>query len=241
VPRPRVYVGNLDPLVTEQEIMQIFNSFGVVAGIDLPREGIPPQSRGFCFVEFVDQRMADLAIASLQDFMLAGRKLRVGRPTSQKRAASAGVLPAQLSTPSPGAGASGLGAGTADISSATSAPKAPAMQSLEAYRRANGCNAGPSQVRILLLENLVPPGEVDEDLADEVKEECGRFGAVAEVKVHEVVKDRRVRAFVKFKDLEAGGRAMAALHGRFFGGRQVRAMPYNEELFATGELEMAGG
>jgi len=125
-----VYVGNLDPMVTEQEIMQIFNSFGTVAGIDLPREGIPPVSRGFCFVEYMDQRMADLAIASLQDFMLAGRKLRVGRPTSQKRAASTGVLPAQVSTASSGPGVSGHALGGVGFPAPTSGPRAPTMQTL---------------------------------------------------------------------------------------------------------------
>mmetsp|Transcript_49581 Transcript_49581/g.114920 ORF Transcript_49581/g.114920 Transcript_49581/m.114920 type:complete len:466 (-) Transcript_49581:79-1476(-) len=80
----RVYVGNLDPFLGEQEIMQIFSAFGTVVSIDMPKEGSPPRSRGYCFVEYLDLTMADKAIASLQDFVLGGQKLKVGRSTKKR-------------------------------------------------------------------------------------------------------------------------------------------------------------
>jgi len=80
----QVYVGNLDPFIGEQEIMQIFSAFGTVISIDMPKEGSPPRSRGYCFVEYLDLAMADKAIASLQDFTLGGQKLKVGRSTKKR-------------------------------------------------------------------------------------------------------------------------------------------------------------
>lgn len=270
-PRPRVYVGNLDPWVSEQEIMQIFSSFGIVAGIDMPREGNPPQSKGFCFVEFLEQKMADQAIGTLQDFMLGGRQLRVGRPTSQKRTTSSGAVPVApvplaalaglgaLGGGSPGATSSSPGAPQVPSSvpgaspkplatpaSATTAaaatsgktPEAMSSAQLQAWREKNGCKAA-ERIKVLLLENLVAPGDADADLADEVREECGNFGTVEKVVVHEVGKRRVVRVFVRFVDPLAGGKARLTMNGRWFGGRQVKATSYGEESFAAKRYEEA--
>lgn len=207
VPRPRVYVGNLDACVGEQEILMIFSEFGTVTGIDMPREGLPPQPKGFCFVEYAEQRMADRAIGALGDFVLGGRRLRVGQPAAQRR------------TPAPP-----LSAGAPPLSSAPlplAQAEAPARQGLE----------------VLLLENLVAPGEADEDLPEEVREECGRFGAVRDVRVREVGAARHVRVFVRFEDAAGGARAAAAMHGRWFGKRRVRARAYDREAFAAGDLD----
>merc|ERR1711988_176100 len=66
----------------EGEMKQIFSNFGTVIAVDLPREGEPLKSKGFCYIEFSTKSEADLAIASMQDFFIAGRKLRVSRPTN---------------------------------------------------------------------------------------------------------------------------------------------------------------
>lgn len=84
----QVYVGNLDPFIGEQEILQIFSAFGTVVSVDMPKEGNPPRSRGYCFVEYLDLAMADKAIASLQDFTLGGKKLKVGVGRSTKKRTS---------------------------------------------------------------------------------------------------------------------------------------------------------
>merc|ERR1712060_468630 len=82
--------------------------------------------------------------------------------------------------------------------------------------------------KILCLENMVGPGEADEDLADEVKEECEGFGKVVGVKVHEIGREKSVRVIVSFTASDAVAKAVKALHGRWFGGRQVKAKPHVE-------------
>lgn len=241
--RPRIYVGSLDYSISEREVMQMFSTFGKVISIDMPREGTPPRSKGFCFVEFAEQKAAELALACMKDFVLGSRKIRVGRPTAQNnpsarlvpvgRAPTAGV-PAAM--PVPGQHQSGM-----ENMAIASAP----MPSPASTLSSGGPTAhvstvsGPTQSsRVLVLENLVGPGEVDEDLESEVLEECRRFGAVERVLVHEGGKPPRVRVFVRFNASEALNSAIAALHGRWFGGRQTSAVPYFEEAFARGDLEL---
>lgn len=90
-----------------------------------------------------------------------------------------------------------------------------------------------SPSKVVLLRNMVGPGEVDEDLEPEVKDECNtKYGDVIRVLIHEVmdvVPEEAVRIFVEFKRIESAIKAVVDLNGRFFGGRQVRAGFYSCE------------
>ena len=80
---------------------------------------------------------------------------------------------------------------------------------------------------------MVGPGEVDEDLEPEVKDECNtKYGDVARVIIHEVREapaEEAVRIFVEFKRIESAIKAVVDLNGRFFGGRNVKAGFYSVE------------
>ncbi|XP_011701762.1 PREDICTED: splicing factor 45 isoform X2 [Wasmannia auropunctata] len=87
--------------------------------------------------------------------------------------------------------------------------------------------------KVVLLRNMVGPGEVDDDLEPEVKDECNtKYGDVARVIIHEVMEappEEAVRIFVEFKRIESAIKAVVDLNGRFFGGRQVKAGFYSSE------------
>lgn len=58
------------------------------------------------------------------------------------------------------------------------------------------------------LQNMVGPGEVDEDLEPETKEECGKYGDVVKCVIFEipggnVCEEESVRIFIEFKRLES--------------------------------------
>lgn len=80
---------------------------------------------------------------------------------------------------------------------------------------------------------MVGPGEVDDDLEPEVKDECNtKYGDVARVIIHEVIEaapEEAVRIFVEFKRIESAIKAVVDLNGRFFGGRQVKAGFYSSQ------------
>ena len=40
--------------------------------------------------------------------------------------------------------------------------------------------------RVLLMKNMVGPGEVDDELVGEIGEECSKYGEVAHVSLYEV-------------------------------------------------------
>ncbi|XP_043275989.1 splicing factor 45 [Venturia canescens] len=90
-----------------------------------------------------------------------------------------------------------------------------------------------SPSKVVLLRNMVGPGEVDDDLEPEVKDECNtKYGDVARVIIHEVIDapaEEAVRIFVEFKRIESAIKAVVDLNGRFFGGRQVKAGFYSSE------------
>ncbi|KAK3000814.1 hypothetical protein RJ639_021740 [Escallonia herrerae] len=88
---------------------------------------------------------------------------------------------------------------------------------------------------------LVGPGEVDDDLENEVAMECAKYGTVTRVLIFEITEpdfpaDEAVRIFVQFERGAEATKALVDLEGRFFGGRVVRATFYEEERFNKNEL-----
>ncbi len=84
----------------------------------------------------------------------------------------------------------------------------------------------PTPTSYALLK--VGPGEVDEELEDEIGLECSKFGNVQSVMIFEVTEpgfpaEQSVRIFVEFDREEGATKAVVDLGGRFFGGRTVQA------------------
>ncbi|KAI0807560.1 hypothetical protein C8Q74DRAFT_1228058 [Fomes fomentarius] len=78
-----IYVKNLDPEVTQEEFVDLFEQFGKVtsAVVQIDDEG---KSRGFGFVNFETHEEAQKAVEALHDLEHHGRKLFVAR--AQKKA-----------------------------------------------------------------------------------------------------------------------------------------------------------
>ncbi|KAI8079557.1 uncharacterized protein B0P05DRAFT_541076 [Gilbertella persicaria] len=94
---------------------------------------------------------------------------------------------------------------------------------------------------VVLLTNMVGPGQVDDMLQQETAEECSKYGKVERCLIFEVPKgqtvdERAVRIFVKFMGIESAKRAVQDLNGRFFGGRVVSATFFDTSRFERLEL-----
>lgn len=106
---------------------------------------------------------------------------------------------------------------------------------LDAHKRGTKIYGKPTKV--VLLRNMVAPGQVDSTLEDEVGEECtSKYGTVVGVVIFEVTTPQfpaelAVRIFVAFERQESAIKAAIDLGGRFFGGRLVQATFYDEERF----------
>uniref|UniRef100_A0A6B2L9G7 G-patch domain-containing protein n=1 Tax=Arcella intermedia TaxID=1963864 RepID=A0A6B2L9G7_9EUKA len=89
---------------------------------------------------------------------------------------------------------------------------------------------------VIVLRNMVGPGEVDDMLCGETTRECMKYGQVLACEVWEdptgqLPSNEAVRLFVKFDKQEQALQALADLDGRFFGGRNVKADFYLREKF----------
>mmetsp|Transcript_19856 Transcript_19856/g.76079 ORF Transcript_19856/g.76079 Transcript_19856/m.76079 type:complete len:639 (+) Transcript_19856:65-1981(+) len=83
-----------------------------------------------------------------------------------------------------------------------------------------------NECKTVCLRNMVTIDEVDDELNDEVTEECSKFGEVEKVVIYEEPMPRGavdVQVYVFFKTLEASRRAQEALNGRFFARKQISA------------------
>jgi len=90
--------------------------------------------------------------------------------------------------------------------------------------------------RVIVLKNMVTADMVDDELEGEIKEECSRFGKVEEVIFVTEASDGSVKIFVSFQEPSEAETARQGLDQRFFGGRTVSALIYDQTLFDHHDL-----
>jgi len=97
---------------------------------------------------------------------------------------------------------------------------------------------------VVVLRNMVGPGEVDDMLCGETARECMKYGNVLACEVWEAAPasnlppEEAVRLFVKFEKVEQAHQALVDLDGRFFAGRNVKADYYARDKFEKAEFDL---
>jgi RNA recognition motif-containing protein len=83
----QIFVGNLAWATTEEELAQLFESYGIVNRVQLLIDRDTGRSRGFGFVEMPNATEAQAAIDGLHGTSLGGRLLTVteARPREDRR------------------------------------------------------------------------------------------------------------------------------------------------------------
>jgi cold-inducible RNA-binding protein len=81
-----IYVGNLSYNATEETVRQAFESFGQVNSARIIKDKDTGQSKGFGFVEMLEQSQAQAAIKSLNGKELLGKQMTVNeaRPRTDR-------------------------------------------------------------------------------------------------------------------------------------------------------------
>ena len=156
----------------------------------------------------------------------ATKEVAIGSSSSSSSSAAnagSGALPGQFDDQKKDDGA-GTGAGAGIMAGSRSS----------AGGRKKHVFSNPSCV--VLLTNMVGPGEADDQLADETKQECAKYGPVHTCIVHEQKEERTVNIFVHFETQESAVQAYRDLNGRYFAGRQVEATFYDESKYLCREL-----
>jgi RNA recognition motif-containing protein len=75
--RMKLYVGNLNYSVTDQELLTMFEAFGAVESAQVIMDRDTGRSKGFGFVEMKNNQEAQAAIAALNGQESGGRALTV--------------------------------------------------------------------------------------------------------------------------------------------------------------------
>ena len=78
-----IFVGNLAPQTTEDELLTLFKAFGQVKSAQIVREMFTGASRGFGFVDMPGKQHSRAAIAGLNGKDLNGQALRVNEAQSR--------------------------------------------------------------------------------------------------------------------------------------------------------------
>jgi RNA recognition motif-containing protein len=72
-----IYVGNLSPETTEDDLREAFVAFGEVATIKIVRDGATGESRGFGFVTMPAEQEAKEAVSEMNGKELKGSEIKV--------------------------------------------------------------------------------------------------------------------------------------------------------------------
>ncbi|GAA5820955.1 hypothetical protein JCM11251_001895 [Rhodosporidiobolus azoricus] len=216
----KIFIGGLPSYLNDEQVMELLKSFGELRAFNLVKEGGTGASKGFAFCEYVDPSITEAACAGLNGMELGDRYLVVQR-------AALGANPAKHGPP-------GSGIGFPSELAASLGNTAPSA----AILAAQGQGGEGEKTRVLQILNMVAIEELlsDEDyteIVEDIKEECGKFGSVQEVKIprpvptasgkvdvkaSEAVKDLG-KVLVLFEKEEEAEKALQAIAGRQFGGR----------------------
>ena len=73
----KIYVANLSFELRDEDLKELFVSFGEVSSAKIIMDKMTDRSRGFGFVEMADETAGRKAIAKLNGFTVEGRTLKV--------------------------------------------------------------------------------------------------------------------------------------------------------------------
>ncbi|KAF8112706.1 hypothetical protein N665_0062s0054 [Sinapis alba] len=250
----RLYVGNLHVNMSEDDLRKVFESFGSVELVQVPRDETG-HCKGFGFIQFARFEDARNALNLNGQLEIAGRAIKVSAVTDQTEVPDPGQMQNTGDLDDDDGHGLSLNAqsrvslmqkldrsGTASSLTAVPSPLvAPLVQGV--FPAVAGIFPGvniPAVVdpvgvpsECLLLKNMFDPStetepEFDEDIKEDVKDECSKFGELNHIFV-----DKNSIGFVylRFENTQAAMGAQRALHGRWFAGKMITATYMTKESY----------
>lgn len=80
-----IYVGNLSYKVSDQELMEVFEEFGNVTSAKVIKDRESGRSKGFGFVEMINDDEAQAAINELDGAEINGRTVKVNKARPKEK------------------------------------------------------------------------------------------------------------------------------------------------------------
>ncbi|KAG0366337.1 U2 small nuclear RNA auxiliary factor 2 [Gamsiella multidivaricata] len=210
----KIFIGGLPLYLNDEQVIELLTAFGELKAFNLVKENNVGASKGFAFCEYLDPNLTDIACQGLNNMMLGEKKLvvqraSVGSSRNQNPAGGANAIALHPNLMLPGTGATEV-----------------------------------LPTTVLQLLNMVTAEELEddqeyEDILDDIREECGKFGQVLEVKIPRPVAGQAAtgvgKIFVKYSNVDEATAALRALSGRKFADRTVLTSFYDVDKFAANE------
>ncbi|OPJ89940.1 splicing factor U2AF subunit [Patagioenas fasciata monilis] len=154
----KLFIGGLPNYLNDDQVKELLTSFGPLKAFNLVKDSATGLSKGYAFCEYVDINVTDQAIAGLNGMQLGDKKLLVQR-------ASVGAKNATLST----------------INQTPVTLQVPGLVG-------TAVTVGGHPTEVLCLLNMVLPEELLDDeeyeeIVEDVRDECGKYGAVKSIEI----------------------------------------------------------
>ncbi|CAI7894831.1 unnamed protein product [Closterium sp. NIES-53] len=245
----RLHVGNLHVNMNEGQLRQVFEPFGELEVVEVPMEPGSAQCKGFGFVQYTRLEDARMAHQNLEGLELAGLAIKItpvpevmdpvapgelidergGLALDAQTRAALMLKLDRTGTSAAAAAAAVPGAGVFAANPLAARPLRPGMLptvpvTAAAASAAPAVDIGtPSE--FILLTNMFDSSEkvddeFEQDVQDDVVEECSKYGAVKKVKVDRASEGH---VYVQFETVAVASAARTALHNRYFGGKPISA------------------
>ncbi|KAM9238103.1 splicing factor U2AF 65 kDa subunit-like [Dugong dugon] len=196
----KLFIGGLPNYLNDDQVKELLTSFGPLKAFNLVKDSASGLSKGHAFCEYVDSSAADQATAGLNGMQLGDKKLFVQR-------GRVGATGAMLST----------------INQMPVTLQVPGLRSSQVQ-------LGGHPTEVLCLMNMVLPEELLDDeeyeeIVEDVRDECSKYGRVKSMEVPRPVNGVEVpgcgKIFVEFTTVSDCQKAMQGLTGRKFANRVV--------------------
>jgi len=82
----RIYIGSVYYEANEEAVSSMFLPFGPLKSVCMTWDNVTGRHKGFCFLEYDIPEAAQLALEQMNNAMLGGRTIKVGRPSNMPQA-----------------------------------------------------------------------------------------------------------------------------------------------------------
>ena len=79
-----IYIGNIEWNTTDQELEDLFATYGTIRSAQIIKDHTSGKSKGFGFVEMENEETAEIAMKELQGAELRGRTLKINAAREKK-------------------------------------------------------------------------------------------------------------------------------------------------------------
>lgn len=216
----KVFAGGLPYNLGEQEIIELFSTYGPLRSFHLIRDKERNTSKGYAFFEYFYPEVTDKAVAGLNGIQIGDKTLNLRRAALRDQrgapATAASLINPQLNV------AAILNPGAAQALLTPTANK-PAT-------------------RIVILSNMVEPDELRDDqeykeIFDDIKEECGSYGLLLKLVLPRPGEPGVGRAFLEYNTVTEAQNAFQQVNGRVFGAKTVVADYLDETSYARRQFD----